>query len=164
MGKKKNKENQYEMFCQEYIIDFCGKDAAIRAGYTATNASQVASKLISLPRIKNRIDELVKKRSERVRISADRIVQELEYMAMFDPKDLAGITSQAEIKELPESIRRAIVGWSYNKEGHFIIKMAKEKAIELLGRHHKLFTDSVEINDKTGLAARLEKAKQAKKG
>lgn len=50
-----------ERFCQEYIIDWNATQAYIRAGYKAKNdnvAKATASKLLTKPNIKSRIDEL----------------------------------------------------------------------------------------------------------
>lgn len=47
-----------EMFCTEYIIDFNGTQAAIRAGYSKKTANEQASRLLTKTWIKQRIEFL----------------------------------------------------------------------------------------------------------
>ena len=59
---------------------------------------------------------------------------------MFPSHDPSG-----DIRDLPEDVRRAIAGWSWDKEGRFTVKLAdKSKALDQLGKHLKLFVDRVE--------------------
>jgi phage terminase small subunit len=130
-------------FCEEYIIDLNATQAAIRAGYSAHTAQEQSSRLLSNVMIKSMVEQLMEARGQRTRITADRVLQEIEHLASFDPAQLADVKGAEDIKRLPEDVRRAIVGWRYTKDG-FEIKLAKEKALEMLGRHHKLFTDKTE--------------------
>jgi phage terminase small subunit len=50
-----------------------------------------------------------------------------------------------DIPNLPEEVRRAIVGWGWDKAGNFTLKLAdKNAALTNLGRHLGMFTDKVE--------------------
>jgi len=48
-----------ELFVIEYLIDFNGSAAAIRAGYSPHSARQIAHKLLQLPEVQERIQELL---------------------------------------------------------------------------------------------------------
>jgi len=43
---KYNFTNKQEMFCRNYIIDFNGSAAAIKAGYSEHTAARIASQLL----------------------------------------------------------------------------------------------------------------------
>lgn len=64
-------------FCQEYIIDLNATQAAIRAGYSKKTANEQAARLLVNVSIQEKIQELVKDRSERTGITADMVIKEL---------------------------------------------------------------------------------------
>lgn len=68
---------RYERFCQEYLKDLNGSQAVIRAGYSPKGASVTASKLLVIPSIQKRLEELKAARVERVRVSQDDVLSEL---------------------------------------------------------------------------------------
>lgn len=47
-----------ERFCNEYLKDFNGTQAAIRSGYSEDTAKEIASENLTKPNIKARLDEL----------------------------------------------------------------------------------------------------------
>ena len=59
-------KKKYERFCQEYIIDYNGTQAAIRAGFKETSARQQATRLLSNASILARVRELQKEQVERI--------------------------------------------------------------------------------------------------
>lgn len=130
-------------FVDEYLIDLNASQAAIRAGYRGKSNVQGAQNL-SKPNIAIAIQIAMQERGQRTAITADNVIREIERLAMFDPADLTDIKCPEDIKKAPNDVRRAITGWKWDKQGNFIITMAKQGALEMLGRHHKLFTDKVE--------------------
>lgn len=68
---------RYEKFCQEYVIDYNGTQAAIRAGYEERSARQQASRLLSQEAILNRIMELQADQVKRLAITQDYVVMQL---------------------------------------------------------------------------------------
>ena len=66
-----------KQFCEEYIIDLNGTQAAIRAGYSEKTANRIASELLSKLDIQEYICELKNKRSERVRYSQDELMRDI---------------------------------------------------------------------------------------
>lgn len=51
-------------FCEEYLVDFNGTQAAIRAGYSKRSANRIASENLSKPDISNYLGELTKQKIE----------------------------------------------------------------------------------------------------
>ena len=68
---------QQKQFCEEYIIDLNGTQAAIRAGYSEKTANRIASELLSKLDIQEYICELKNKRSERVKYSQDELMRDI---------------------------------------------------------------------------------------
>ena len=66
-----------KQFCEEYIIDLNGTQAAIRAGYSEKTANRIASELLTKLDIQECICELKNKRSERVKYSQDELMRDI---------------------------------------------------------------------------------------
>ena len=66
-----------KQFCEEYIIDLNGTQAAIRAGYSAKTARAIANELLTKLDIQEYICELKNKRSERVKYSQDELMRDI---------------------------------------------------------------------------------------
>ena len=162
-----------KLFCDEYLKDRNGQQAALRAGYSKFNAKEQASRMLTKAHVKNYIDSLTKKVSEESKITATTILQELLRLARVD---LAGAYDEKgnllPVKEMPEDVRRAISSIDvfeeyegYGKERVNIGKTKKIKfhdktrSLELLGKHLKLFTDRIEHSGKLTLEEILEGAK-----
>ena len=66
-----------KQFCEEYIIDLNGTQAAIRAGYSSKTANEQAAQLLAKLSIQKYICELKNKRSERVKYSQDELMRDI---------------------------------------------------------------------------------------
>ena len=66
-----------KQFCEEYIIDLNGTQAAIRAGYSEKTANRIASELLTKLDIQEYICVLKNKRSERVKYSQDELMRDI---------------------------------------------------------------------------------------
>jgi phage terminase small subunit len=67
-----------DIFCQEYLIDLNGTQAAIRAGYSEKTANEQSSQLLAKLNIRARIEELQKARAEKLEIDATWVLQRLK--------------------------------------------------------------------------------------
>ncbi len=133
-----------EAFVREYLLDLNATQAAIRAGYSERTANEQAARLLANVSVRSAVEQARKDRLDRLNTTADDVVREIARLAMIDPSELVGVTGPKDIPSLPENVRRAIVGWGWDKHGNFTMKLAKEAALQMLGRHHGLFTDKVE--------------------
>ena len=138
------------LFVREYLVDLNATQAAIRAGYSKKTAGVIGQENLSKPYIAIEIQKAMEERGKRTGITADRVIKEIERLALFDPADLIDVNSPSDIANLPEDIRRAITGWKWDAQGNFVITMVKQGALDMLGRHHKLFTDKTEISNPDG--------------
>lgn len=64
-------------FCEEYIIDFNGTQAAIRAGYSKRTANRIASENLSKLDIQQYIKQLIENRNKRTKITQDEVVNKI---------------------------------------------------------------------------------------
>lgn len=140
-------------FCAEYLIDLNATQAAIRAGYSAKTASSIGQENLTKPEIQEEVQRLVAERAERTGVTADKVIAELAAMAFYDPGEigLAKVEKPDDIAKLPEQLRRAIIGWSWDRNGNFTLKLTgKTPQLELIGRHLRMFVDVREHSGPNG--------------
>lgn len=151
-------------FVREYLVDLNATKAAIRAGYSERGASVTGVQLLGNPKIKALIDESLQKRAERVEVRADDVLRELVRVANADlrkafnddgtlkpvrewPDDVAAFISSVESESLYKGRGRKRQEVGTVKK----IKLwPKVQALELLGKHLKLFADRLEHTGKDG--------------
>ena len=66
-----------KQFCNEYLIDFNGTQAAIRAGYSKKTANRIASENLSKLGIQAYLKELIENRNERTKITQDEVIRDI---------------------------------------------------------------------------------------
>ena len=106
-------------FCDEYMIDMNGKQAAIRAGYSEHTAEQQGSRLLSKAKVFAGIQRLIDERAERVEVDADYVVTELRKVVEDDStpaaarvtaltvlaRHLGMLTDKVETKEMGPAVK-----------------------------------------------------------
>lgn len=157
-------------FAAEYLVDLNATQAAIRAGYSEKTAHAQGHDLLKHPEVAERIGVLMAERSARTQISADRVLEELAAMAFYDPADIAApmlagervaVTGPADIPNLPEAVRRAIVGWGWDRKGNFTLKLSpKTPSLQLIMQHLGMLKTEIDLNFKGQVASELEKARR----
>lgn len=80
--QKSRLTSQQEQFCLEYIATRNGTDAAIKAGYSPKTARQQASRLLSMPAVRERIIKLEDQMAERLCLNAEYIT--MRYMDVYN--------------------------------------------------------------------------------
>ncbi|WP_430454958.1 terminase small subunit [Rheinheimera sp.] len=150
------------LFVHHYVINGRNGGAAAKsAGYAPAYAHIQASKMLDKPRIKAAIDALVGPTFKKLEVTKERILEELALIAFSDIGEAFNANGDLlPIHDMPESIRRALSGIDVDMlfEGRgedkehvgFTKKIRtweKTKAIELLGKHLKMWTDKVEVTD-----------------
>lgn len=83
---KKDKKLDFKRlrFAEEYIVDWNGKQAAIRAGYSPKTAESQASRLLRNVKVKEYIEECKNKIEQLAGVSKLRAVKQLSKMAFAD--------------------------------------------------------------------------------
>jgi phage terminase small subunit len=84
-------------FAAEFIVDLNGKEAAIRAGFSARTAEAAASRLLRNVKVQMAVKEAMQARSKRTEITADRVVLELEKLAFSNIRDFIEMRSDGSV-------------------------------------------------------------------
>lgn len=147
-----------EKFLQRYVQDFNITKSYRHAYPNCKNDESAAasgSALLKKPKVKTRLDEILRERSERTSIDSTYIVEYLKGAAELDLEDFATIGKQGvtlkEFKAIPKSIRKYCteVNMSETKRGTVIVNFkvfSKEKAIEMLAKHTGATRERVELS------------------
>ncbi len=67
-----------EAFIKEYLIDLNSTQAAIRAGYSKNTAAEIGFENLRKPHIKEAVEKALNKRSEKLQITAEYVLQKLK--------------------------------------------------------------------------------------
>ena len=70
-------EEKQKMFCKEYLVDFNGTQAAIRAGYSKKTANEQASRLLRKVKVRTYLQQLIENRNKRTNITQDDVVADI---------------------------------------------------------------------------------------
>lgn len=159
---------KHDFFCTEYSVDFNVKRAAEVAGMSTATAY----KILETPAAQARIRELVLNRVEKSQMTAEDILVELTTMADLDIADLYDENNcLKKVSDMPASARRCIASIEtaeifegYGEQRQVVgttVKLKlwdKNKALELLGKYHKLFVDRRELEVGQTLAGLLARS------
>lgn len=142
-----------QRFIEEYMIDLNATQAAIRAGYSPNGASVTATDLLANTKIRDEVDKKMAERSKRTGVTQDRIIRELARIAFVDPTDVINM-AEGTIDDLVDEDSRAAIASVKVKTfstrgGQEIVEREvklhdKIKALELLGKHNRMFVDRFE--------------------
>lgn len=162
---------QYERFCVEYLIDFNGKRSAEAAGFTPGDAATVqASRLLTHDNIQARIKELHTGALTHIQATAEMVINELRRIAACDVGEAFEEDGTPKpIKQIPVDVRRCISGFEVEeifegtgRDRTYVGKLRKvkfwdkNKGLELLGKHFKLFTEKFEGSMELSLERLIE--------
>lgn len=122
---------QQEMFCQEYIVDYNGTQAAIRAGYSEKNARTHASRMLTNANILSRVRAIQKERLEKLAVTQESVI--LKLLEIYDR------CMQA----------KPVMEWDYNERkyvatGEYTFdSRGALNALEMIGKHLAMFTNKI---------------------
>ena len=150
--------DRHKLFALEYLKDFNGTQAAIRAGFSKKGARVTATRLLTNDAIRAFLKSQVKAREERLVLDADEILKELSSLARSNVQDFLdydedGIVSMKPLSELTRAEAACIseVTHQEDKDGRVSFKFKthdKLKAIDLAGKHQaiKCFDEKIDLN------------------
>jgi phage terminase small subunit len=154
-----------ERFCQEYLIDLNGTQAAIRAGYSPKTANEQAARLLADVNIRSRVEQLMKERSARCQVKQDDVITELKRLGFSNMQDFSKWNGSSVTLEDSEKLNAdqaacvESVSQTTSKDGGSIsIKLhSKTKSLELIARHLGMLHDkhTVTYDDASIFAKRI---------
>lgn len=118
--------DRQENFAREYCIDWNGKQAAIRAGYSEKTAEAAASRLLRNVKVKEAIEIHLKKLEDESIADATEVMQFITSVLRGEATEQTAVglgDGYQELQEKPPNIRERL------------------KAAELMAKRHRLFDE-----------------------
>lgn len=111
-----------QMFVAEYLIDLNATQAAIRAGYSKRTAEWQGPQLLGKTHVSAAIQQAMNERAKRIKRTADDVLADI----LAVKNDAVQIVSDRDGNQVMADRGAAL------------------KALELEGKHYKMFTDKLE--------------------
>lgn len=145
--------DKQKAFCEEYLKDFHGSAAAIRAGYSKANAGQLGWQVLRMSKAQKYLNKLKEKRAKKCDLDVAKVVAELMKVGFsnigdyfdnsFTLKDLDQLTKKqkASIQKIEVKV------WVGGKDGRAESKEVKFhmydklSALEKLGKYLNMFSE-----------------------
>lgn len=147
------------LFANEYLIDFNRTQAALRAGYSKRSAGEMGSKLLKNPEVA----EYVSQRLTESAMSADEALMRLAAHARGDIDDCLDDDGRFSLDKARKAKKTGLIKRLRIRETTRVIDETEVKtqeidfelhdaqaALQLIGRHHKLFVDKTELTGRDG--------------
>lgn len=163
---------EQEIFCIEYLKDFNATRAAKSAGYSEKSCRQIGSENLSKPYIQVRLRDAMDEVLGDAKDDIKRIIDELKMIAFSDIKDVISWDNDRDLVDQKTgkkytSFRTVIREASEMGDKSRVIAELSEsetelssnrkvklydklRAIELLGKYYKMFTDKIEHTNPDG--------------
>ena len=165
MAAPKSLTPKQQRFVEEYLVDACATQAAIRAGYSAKTANEQGSRLLANVKVKAAVQEAMEARSERTQVDADWVLKRLHDEAEADLADIYYESGEIKpVNEWPAIWRQGLVAGvessstQIGDEAVVTTRVDKIKVsdrirrIELIGKHVHVnaFVERKEVTGKDG--------------
>lgn len=163
-----------ERFVAEYLVDLNATQAAIRAGYSRKTAGSQGQRLLKNVETARAIAAANERRKHEVQITAGEVLNELRRIGLADLSQAFDANGALRpLDQIPLDVRQSIAGVDIDElsegrgDAKEIVGQTKKvrfhdklKALELLGKHLRLFRDVVEHDVTDAMADRFARARQ----
>ncbi len=130
--------DKQKRFVDEYVIDFNGTQAAIRAGYSKHTAKEQASQHLTKPHIQEAVQKKTKKIEEKSELSVQWVLDNLKEITDRCMQRVPVMYFDKEKKEYAQETDENGEGvWTFQSAG-------ANKAVENIGRYFSMFNDRLE--------------------
>ena len=173
-------------FVAEYLIDLDPQRAAISAGYSKTVAKARSYEWVGngrrKPHVFNAVQKAAKKRADKFEIAADRVLGEIAKLAFSNIGDFLHIENGDVYVDLSKMtadqsaalsevvVDRHIYRGRRGRNGNGdeirrtrVRLVDKTRALELLGKHLRLFTEVLHHTGTVSLSERMRRAEERNK-
>lgn len=126
-------------FVSEYLVDLNATQAAIRAGYSPAGARAHACRLLMKEDVKDAVEKAMEKRAERTELCQDEVICDL--------RELRDICMGRRAVKIMTIVKNAREGTAepVEVEGMVFEPASANRALEMLGKHMKMFTDKMDM-------------------
>ncbi len=148
---KRSAEQKREMFVEAFFAN--GENAtqaAVAAGFSPKTCGVTGAKMLKDPRILLRVEQRRKELVKDMRLSTERLCQEIGRLAFSDPRKIMHPNGKVKLPhELDDDTAAAIASFEFDIDGSIKYKFwdknsAQERAAKIVGafeRDHKQQTD-----------------------
>lgn len=126
--------DKQKMFVKEYLIDLNATQAAIRAGYSENTAKQIGYENLTKLYIVEAIQKELEQRAIKAEVSSEYVLSSLRSIA-------DKCMQEEEVMKYDYNEKEMVGTGEYKFDSSGAIR-----ALELLGKYLKLFTDKIENN------------------
>jgi phage terminase small subunit len=154
-------------FVVEYLVDLNATAAARRSGCSEKSAAAMGYEYLQKPHIAKLVAAGQAQQLARAELSASRVLEEMRRLAFMDirqlfdadgnlrPIHLLTEEAAAAIAGMEVIIKNAEAGDGVTDKVHKVKLCDKTRALEMLGKHFKLLTDTVNVTADDALIERL---------
>lgn len=149
-----------QVFIEHYLVCWNATEAAKKAGYSAKSAYSIGSENLKKPEISARI----RARLDELKMGADEVLLRLTEMGRANMRDFVDIDADGRgfinltkaakkgklhlIKEIEHVVETQTVNEMTTVRDSMKLKLHDQMAaLQLIGKHHALFTDRVKVDD-----------------
>jgi phage terminase small subunit len=147
-----------QRFVDEYLVDLNATQAAIRAGYSERTAAAIGAENLTKPQIASAVQKATSERSERTKVTADRVVEELAKVGFSDMRKFtkwgpSGVSlKDSDSLEGDDAACVAEVSQTVTDGGGGTLKFKlhdKVTSLKLLGQHVGMFKGDTDPDQAT---------------
>lgn len=168
--------DKQKRFVEEYLVDLNATRAAIAAGYSEKTAHSIGHENLKKPDIDEAIQKAMAERSERTKITQDKVLAEYARLSFSNMQDYLRIDDEGEgtltLAELDEDQARAISEYTVethnerdpedNKKTRVVRKTKlklydKKGALDSVARHLGMFNDKVTLGGNVVVKRSIER-------
>lgn len=141
-----------QRFCDEYLIDMNGTQAAIRAGYKEKTAAVIASENLRKPNIQEYIEKRMAEKEDALIAKQDEVLKYLSSVMRRELKESVVVTLQNKTEKwVMDEDTGKLKKQTITEESPAVVEIPAKlsdanKAAELLGKVYALFTDKVDAD------------------
>lgn len=136
-----------QRFADEYLIDLNATQAAIRAGYSEKTANRIASENLSKLDIQEYIQKRMDEKSSELIAKQDEVLRQLTSTLRREETESVVVVIKARRSFYDENGKKVIEEQEKPQIVQIPAKLSDvNKAAELLGKYHALWTDKTQID------------------
>ena len=148
-------------FCREYLVDYVGVKAAVRAGYSKKSAAQESSRLLTNAKVHAELARLAARVKKKAELSAVAVLESVTAVALGDvrqlfEKDEFGRSKLKEVLDLTPEAQALLAGYT-EKDGRIELKLEnRTRSKEMLMKHLGLLKEHIRLETASELTVEEE--------
>ena len=148
-------------FCDEYLKDMNAKQAAIRAGYSEKTAHSIGNENLKKPELKKYITDRMKEKDANLIADKDEVLQHLTSVMRREKTENVVVTVREKKSFYAPDEKGTMRKQTIEKEVPKVVEIPAKlsdanKAAELLGKAHCLFTEKVDLDADMSLNIKVD--------